>query len=86
MEISDLNKSLCEELFGGELYVTEKAPDFLQGENSQVKQYREWLYGRNRKELKSLRKVEVVLEIASPGPRRICTSLSGKAFKRRSRS
>ena len=34
MEISDLNKSLCEELFGGEQDVTEKAPEFLQGENS----------------------------------------------------
>ena len=39
MEIFDSNKSLCEELFGGEMDVTEKAPDFLQGENSQVKQY-----------------------------------------------
>ena len=39
-----------------------KAPDFLWKENSQVKQYREWLYERNRKELESLQKVEVVLE------------------------
>ena len=30
MEIPDLNKSLCEELFGGEMDVTEMAPDFLQ--------------------------------------------------------
>ena len=62
MEISDLNKSLCEELFGGEMDVTEKAPDFIQGEDSQVKQYRAWLYERNRKELENLRKVEVALE------------------------
>ena len=34
MEISDLNKILCEKLFGGEMDVTEKAPNFLQGENS----------------------------------------------------
>ena len=48
MEIFDLNKSLCEELFGGELDVMEKAPDFLQGEISQFKQYQEWFYERNR--------------------------------------
>ena len=62
MEISDLNKSLCEELFGGEMDVMEKATDFLQGEKSPVKQCREWLYERNRKDLESLRKVEVALE------------------------
>ena len=62
MEISDLNKSLCEELFGREMNVTEKAPDFLQGENFQVKQCREWLYEKNWKELESLQKVEVALE------------------------
>ena len=53
MEITDLNKSLCEKVFGGELDVTEKALNFLQGENSQVNQYREWFYERKRKELES---------------------------------
>ena len=62
IEIPDLNQSLCEELFVGQMDVTEKAPDFLHGENAQVKQYREWLYKRNRKKLESLRKVEVALE------------------------
>ena len=62
MEISILNKSFFEELFGGEMDITDKAPDFLQGENSQVKQYREWLYEKNRMKLESLQKVEVALE------------------------
>ena len=62
IEFENLNKSLCEKLFGGEQDVTEKAPDFLQEEISQVRQYRDWLYERNRKDLGSLSKAEEAMK------------------------
>ena len=48
MEGSNLNKSMCEEIFGGEIDVTYK--------------YRDWLHERNGRELEILKKVEVALE------------------------
>ena len=54
MEMKSLNKSVCEELFGGELDVTEKTLDPLESEKSQVRQYRNWLHEKNEKQLELL--------------------------------
>ena len=34
-----MKRSMCEELFSGEIDVTEKAPDPFESEKSQVRQY-----------------------------------------------
>ena len=39
MENSNLNRSLCEEMFGGDMDVTEKVSELLENEKSQVRQY-----------------------------------------------
>ena len=52
MEFEKLNKSLCEEIFGGELNVTEKAPEPFKSDKSQVRKYLSWLHERNERELK----------------------------------
>ena len=61
MEFKNFNKSLCEELFGGELDVTERAGS-VRERKSQVRQYRDWLHERNEKQLELLQKVESALE------------------------
>ena len=55
MELQKLNKSMCEELFGGELDVTEKPGEDIP-EKSQSRQYRDWLHQLNEKDLCSLKK------------------------------
>ena len=35
---------MCEEMFGGELDVTEKMPAPFESEKSQVRQHRDWLH------------------------------------------
>ena len=62
MEFKNLNKSVCEELFGGELDVTEETPDPFETDKSQVRQYRNWLHQRNEQQLEILSKVESALE------------------------
>ena len=47
MEHYILIKTMCEELFGGELDVTEETVDPLETDKSQVQQYRDWLCERN---------------------------------------
>ena len=56
MENSNLNRSMCEEMSGGEIDVTEKAPDPFKREKSQVRQYRDWLHERNGRELEILKR------------------------------
>ena len=53
---------MCEELFEGELDVTEEAVDPFETDKSQVPQYRDWLHERNEKQLEFLEKVESALE------------------------
>ena len=53
---------MCEELFGGELDVTEETPGPIETDKSQVRQYRNWLHERNEKQLEILKKVESALE------------------------
>ena len=48
------NKSVCEELFGGELDMTGKTLEQFESDKSQVRQYRDWLHERNEKQLKLL--------------------------------
>ena len=43
MENENLNKSFCEDLFGGELDVVEM-PDSIDCEKSQARQHRNWLH------------------------------------------
>ena len=62
MEFKNLNKSVCEELFGGELDVTEKTLDPFESDKSQVRQYQDWPHERNEKQLELLQKVDSVLE------------------------
>ena len=62
MEFKNLNKTMCEEMFGGELDVTEETPDPFETDKSQVQQYRDWLHERNEKQLEILKKVESALE------------------------
>ena len=62
MEISNLNKTVCEELFGGDLDVTEKTPDPFESDKSQVQQYRDCLHDKNERQLEILQKVETALE------------------------
>ena len=62
MENENLNKTMCEELFGGELDVTEKTPDPFESDKSQVWQYWDWLHERNESQLKILQKVETAQE------------------------
>ena len=62
MELENLNKIMREELFGGELNVTEETVDAFETDKSQVRQYRNWLHGRNEKQLEILKKVESALE------------------------
>ena len=81
---------MSEEIFGGELDVTEETPDPFETDKSQVRQYRDWLHKRNEKQLEILKKVESALEnllqhfifSTSPEQRRICTYLSGTAYRR----
>ena len=61
MENLNLNKSMSEEIFGGELDVTEKAPEPFESDKSQVRQYRDWLHERNERELEILKQVELAL-------------------------
>ena len=49
-------------MFGGELDVTEETLDPFETDKSQVRQYRDWLYVRNEKQLEILKKVESALE------------------------
>ena len=62
IEMKNLNKSVCEKLFGGELDVTEKTLDPFESDKSQVRQYRDWLHERNEKQLELLQKAESALE------------------------
>ena len=62
MENLNLNKTMCEEVFGGELDVTEETPDPFETDKSQVRQYRDWLHERDEKQLELLQKVESALE------------------------
>ena len=48
MENANLNKSLCEEMFGGEMDVVE-VPDELENEKSQARQGRYWLHQLNER-------------------------------------
>ena len=58
MEMLNLNETMCEELFGGDLDVTEETLDAFEIDKSQVRQYRDWLHERNEKQLEILKKVE----------------------------
>ena len=58
MEMLNLNETMCEELFGGDLDVTEVTLDAFEIDKSQVRQYRDWLHERNEKQLEILKKVE----------------------------
>ena len=60
--MKNLNKTMYEELFGGELDVTEETVDAFEIDKSQVRQYRNWLHERNEKQLEILKKVESALE------------------------
>ena len=62
MENYNLNETMCEELFGGELDMTEETPDPFETDKSQIRQYRDWLHERNEKWLEILKKVESALE------------------------
>ena len=53
---------MCEELFGGELDVTEKTLDPFESDKSQLRQYRDCLHERNERQLEILRKMELALE------------------------
>ena len=53
---------MCEELFGGDLDVTEMTPDPFESDKSQVRQYRDWLHERNERQLETSQKVETALE------------------------
>ena len=54
MEKQNLNNSMCEELFGGELDVVEVPDDC---EKSQARQHRNWLHQLNKRDLCSLQNV-----------------------------
>ena len=62
MDFKNLNETMCEEMFGGELDVTEETVDASETDKSQVRQYRDWLHERNDKQLGILRKAESALE------------------------
>ena len=62
MELSNINKTMSEEIFGGKLDVTEETPDPFETDKSQVRQYRDWLHERNEKQLEILKKVESAME------------------------
>ena len=49
-------------VLGGELDVTEKAPETFKSNKSKVRQYQDWLHERNAMELEILKKVELALE------------------------
>ena len=68
MENSNFNKSMCEEIFGGKLGVTEKTPEPFESDKFQVRQ--------NERELEALKKVEVALEKMDSFSRRIPSSTS----------
>ena len=55
-DFQKLNKSMCEELFGGELDVTEEPGEDMP-EKSQARQHRDWLHQLNEKDWYSLQKV-----------------------------
>ena len=57
-----MNKSMCEEIFGREMDVPEKAPEPFKSDKSQVRQYRDWLHVRNERQLEILQNVELALE------------------------
>ena len=45
MEYNKLNKSMCEEMLGGEMDVVEvEVPDEFDNEKSQARQHRDWLH------------------------------------------
>ena len=48
---------MCEEMFGGELDVTEKTPEPFESEKSQARQHRDWLHQLNERDWCSLQKV-----------------------------
>ena len=62
MENLNLNKTMCEEMFGGELDVTEETSDPFETDKSQVRQYRNWLHQRKDQQLEIPTKVESALE------------------------
>ena len=53
---------MCEEMFGGEIDVTEMALEQFESDKSQVRQYCDWLHERNGREPEILKKVKVALE------------------------
>ena len=59
--MTNLNKTMCEKLFGGERGVTQKKLDPLESDKSQVRQYWDWFDERNEKQLEILKKVELAL-------------------------
>ena len=61
MEFKNLNKTMCEQMFGGELDVTVETVNPFETDKSQVRQYWDWLHERNEKQLEILRKVESAL-------------------------
>ena len=69
MELSNINKTMGEEIFGRELDVTEETSDPFEMDKSQVRQYRDWLHERNEKQLEILKKVESALEKMENFPR-----------------
>ena len=62
MEFKNLNKTMCDEMFGGELDVAEETVDPFETDKSQVWQYQDWLHERNKKQLEIPRNVESALE------------------------
>ena len=61
MEIEKLNKSVCEELFRGELNVVE-VPDEIDCEKSQARQHRNWLHRLNEADWCNVQKVVRILK------------------------
>ena len=56
MVYNKLNKSMCEEMFGGEMDVVE-VPDELNNEKSEARQHRDWLHDLHNRDMEKLRKV-----------------------------
>ena len=82
MKNYNLNKTICEELFGGELDVMEETPDPFETDKSQVRQYGDWLHERNEKQLEILKKVESALEKVESFSRTSCCEVHAGTRKR----
>ena len=60
---------MCEEIFGGELDVTENTLDPFESSESQVRQCQDWHHERNERQLEILQKVESALKKMDSFPR-----------------